>query len=80
MTSLRTASFDDTEPDSACRDVCEEAYEPDIPNVTPEMQEASAETLSGIQTLLCTSPIKFQLKQKFVENLGESSIRYPKKK
>ena len=58
----------------------DEVYAPDTPNVTPEMEHASSKTLSGIQTLLGTSPVKFQVKRKFVESLGDSSIRYLQKK
>ena len=74
LTLLCTASLDNTESGDACGDVREEeAYEPDTPNITLEMEETSAETISGIQTLLGTSPIKFQIKRKFVENLGEAA-------
>ena len=61
-------------------DVTDSPYKPDTMNMTPEMEERSSETLSGMESLLGTSHIKFQVKRKFVENLGDSSMRYLKGK
>ena len=54
-------------------DVTDPPYKPDTMNITPEMEERSSETLAGMESLLGTSPIKFQVKRKFVENLGDIS-------
>ena len=55
-------------------------YVPPEISITPEIDEQSSENLSSIETLLGTSPVRFKIKRKFVDDLSDSSIKYLRKK
>ena len=59
--STCTGGVPNDDPDNMCKD--DDLYVPDEPNVSPKLEEGSFRTLSGINTLLGTSHVKFQVKR-----------------
>ena len=63
--SLNSLKSSPAVPNTVLDDILEDNYDvytPEEPHVTPEMEQTSFSTLSGINTLLGISPVKFLVK------------------